>query len=283
MAHPDDVLVPTPEFFTHKPLDHQEPSIRLIQILPKLSDPEGYVQCEIRHATISDTYTCLSYVWGGESEGDWITLDSGKFWIRQNLKDFLEQARRKPHICEEWLWIDALCIDQASNSERTHQVQQMGQIYSGAKRVISWLGSDLGISDYLAYLPDIEYLHDVRDEFNTSTYWERAWITQEVALAKRIIFMARDSEQDENAITRSRAHCLLTQQHLDFRRQYPRADSIGLFRLLSTHGHKRCSIPRDRIYSLLAVCHDASDVEVNYKISDRDVARNVFRSCKDSM
>ena len=37
------------------------------------------------------------------------------------------------------LWVDALCFDQ-SNSERNHQVRQMGSIFGGARAVVSWLG-----------------------------------------------------------------------------------------------------------------------------------------------
>jgi hypothetical protein len=38
------------------------------------------------------------------------------------------------------LWIDALCIDQNDEAEKTEQVQQMQQIYSQATSVITWLG-----------------------------------------------------------------------------------------------------------------------------------------------
>ena len=40
----------------------------------------------------------------------------------------------------KFLWIDALCIDQTNDSERSHQVQLMRDIYSKAGRVIVWLG-----------------------------------------------------------------------------------------------------------------------------------------------
>ena len=40
----------------------------------------------------------------------------------------------------EALWIDSICIDQDSLEERSHQVQQMGDIYIKAKELYIWLG-----------------------------------------------------------------------------------------------------------------------------------------------
>ncbi|KAI0570678.1 Heterokaryon incompatibility protein 6 OR allele-like protein [Pyrenophora tritici-repentis] len=45
------------------------------------------------------------------------------------------------------LWIDALCIDQDDEVEKTEQVQQMQQIYSKATSVIAWLGPAAENSD----------------------------------------------------------------------------------------------------------------------------------------
>jgi hypothetical protein len=49
----------------------------------------------------------------------------------------------------EWLWIDALCIDQSNAMKRNHQVQQMGLIYSQAERVMVWLGNNHYIAWFL--------------------------------------------------------------------------------------------------------------------------------------
>jgi hypothetical protein len=38
------------------------------------------------------------------------------------------------------LWIDALCINQIENEEKTYQVQRMKEIYDQAHEVIAWLG-----------------------------------------------------------------------------------------------------------------------------------------------
>jgi len=38
------------------------------------------------------------------------------------------------------LWIDAICIDQSNVNERNHQVSMMGEIFSAAHFVVSWIG-----------------------------------------------------------------------------------------------------------------------------------------------
>jgi len=48
------------------------------------------------------------------------------------------------------IWIDAICIDQDNEDEKSTQILLMGDIYSGASRVIIWLGEETGdISEYL--------------------------------------------------------------------------------------------------------------------------------------
>ncbi|KAK0715467.1 heterokaryon incompatibility protein-domain-containing protein [Lasiosphaeris hirsuta] len=70
------------------------------------------------------------------------------------LRELVQQLRQEPrgpqggsqHRTQTapgtYLWVDALCINQADVSERNQQVSIMGQIYSNALRVISWLGVD---------------------------------------------------------------------------------------------------------------------------------------------
>jgi hypothetical protein len=183
------------QVFKHSPLDLEVPSIRIIRIIKALS-PESYIQCEVRHALITTSYLCLSYVWGKEEEGQWISLNGQRFWIRNNLWQFLQSARLKPHIRNEWLWIDALSIDQVNNTEKNHQVQQMGRVFRNATRVISWLGVDLGIENYLRYCVPYTTSNSTKcaldsfisfgkpdsppeaEPFGFSEYWTRAWVSK---------------------------------------------------------------------------------------------------------
>ena len=128
---------PLLDVFKHKPLDLTESSIRLVQVLP---DEGPLIQCQIRHSILSSDHTCLSYTWGSPSDDQLTILLNGKpFKVQRNLWEFLNVARTK--YLKTWFWIDAICIIQDdANPEKSHQVQQMGNIYRNACLVIAWLG-----------------------------------------------------------------------------------------------------------------------------------------------
>ncbi|TFB00421.1 hypothetical protein CCMA1212_007750 [Trichoderma ghanense] len=53
--------------------------------------------------------------------------------------------------------IDAICIDQKNLKERGHQVQQMGDIYKQAERVLFWLGAGTDETDI--FIMSMQLLH----------------------------------------------------------------------------------------------------------------------------
>jgi hypothetical protein len=163
-------ISPTMEY-KHAPLNHDKPSVRLMQVLPDLSTG-GLVQCRISQHVLPiarsecskespdeiergledynndmPAYMCLSYTWGDPQDEINVIVDGRTFSIRRNLFDFLAIARRT--LAYAWLWIDALCIDQSNTLERNHQVLQMGRIYDGAAMVLVWLGNDKGAESVL--------------------------------------------------------------------------------------------------------------------------------------
>ncbi|XPS78479.1 hypothetical protein M3J09_010490 [Ascochyta lentis] len=140
--------------YCHTPLDREKDSIRLIGILPELSN-DGLVECSLHliqlcpgaadgaidpSKSLLIPYICLSYTWGSSNDEGPILIDGNILMVRQNLQTFLHIARIQLHY--GLLWIDALCIDQANSAERDHQVQRMGIIFAKAKMVLTWLGGD---------------------------------------------------------------------------------------------------------------------------------------------
>jgi hypothetical protein len=130
-------------------------------------------------------YTALSYTWGQAIADHTIELNGTPFLIRRNLWNFLLQARISR--CEGYLWIDALCIDQARVGERNHQVGLMGNIYSNAEKVIVWLGNNnarvqnamVALQAYLAGYSSANSLtqhHDGMWELCDLEYCSRAWM-----------------------------------------------------------------------------------------------------------
>ena len=61
-----------------------------------------------------------------------------RLMVTRNLEAALRQLRSQNKIRN--MWIDAICINQKIDEEKSVQIQRMGQIYSMASRVIVWLG-----------------------------------------------------------------------------------------------------------------------------------------------
>lgn len=123
--------------FAYHPLDSTAGDIRTIRILPGKDD--DLLCCTLSHQPLEE-YTCLSYTWGEPPASRCIAINGKIFRIRVGLHDFLCSARR--YGVTESLWIDAICINQSDNIEKSEQVRRMGQIYGESKCVIIWLGLD---------------------------------------------------------------------------------------------------------------------------------------------
>jgi hypothetical protein len=136
--------------FTHEPLDHTRRQIRLISILP---EPSGEIQCQLKNAYLDDDttsdYRALSYTWGPSTPLKTIRINGQPFKVRLNLYAFFEAFRTRLYKFQgnstfedekQWLWVDQICINQAFEKERNHQVMMMSDIYRQATYVYVWLG-----------------------------------------------------------------------------------------------------------------------------------------------
>jgi hypothetical protein len=109
------------------------------------------------------------------------------------------QSRKAANI----LWIDTLCVDQANTAEESLQVTQMGQIYAHAAGVYFYFDSaspSLGPvlrfkEDHEAATPQqwsVIQAHQTAFEYYLcgNEYWTRAWILQEIYLARTVTVWA---------------------------------------------------------------------------------------------
>jgi hypothetical protein len=282
----------SPKLFEHEALNLGSPSIRLIQICPA-RDTEDPIRCRIRLASTDTEYTCLSYVWGEECIDKWIYINDERATVRQNLSSFLLSARQVPELTSQWLWIDALCIDQTNTLERQHQVQQMGRIYAGAKEVISWLGTDRDIVTYFSKSVD-ERKDDPRGlmALSCSSYWTRAWVVQEILLGHHVRLMADRYMLPLDALPayhtgmplKWNLYGIIQTRILHTRMLLRTSDQSGvtLIRLLDYFQFQNCHIDRDRVFSLLGLCKGGTGLVVDYSISDFRLALRVLAFCSDS-
>ncbi|KUI67444.1 Heterokaryon incompatibility protein 6, OR allele [Cytospora mali] len=85
-------------------------------------------------------YDALSYAWGSEEKPCAVFVDEDKRTIptTTNLDEALRRLRYPDR--PRYMWIDALCIDQGNEKERSRQVSYMSHVFWTAPRVVVWLG-----------------------------------------------------------------------------------------------------------------------------------------------
>lgn len=106
------------------------------------------LRCKLFASTLVSTqYEALSYTWGTDAHVNPVSVNGTIVGVTRNLYSAL-LALREPDK-NRVIWVDALCINQADVRERSHQVQQMGDIYRCAHQVIIWIGEASGNSNVL--------------------------------------------------------------------------------------------------------------------------------------
>ncbi|KZM22954.1 hypothetical protein ST47_g5906 [Ascochyta rabiei] len=221
----------------------------------------------------------------------------------------------KPTTQTRLLWIDALCIDQKNNLERDHQVAQMGKIFSQANTVYVWLGtmpilSQLSIIHsgqlssilkfsrrrHLPFDDPIQFWnsHDFKNEFFLNEYWSRAWITQELYLAQSAILVLKHQKNiDLRDVYRMlyRVIAFAPYPHplslFNFlgnvfsNRDASRSLGDDFAQLLHTFRATKCSVPRDRIFSILPLYRWSKFIRVDYEKADDELAVDVLNCRKE--
>ncbi|KAI0503170.1 heterokaryon incompatibility protein-domain-containing protein [Xylaria bambusicola] len=114
-------------------------SIRLIHLLPGGLTDE--LRCALVRADLSayPHYEALSYVWGKPVfDAAIVCNEEVPFKITSSLHRALVRLRAVDRA--RVLWVDQICINQASKLDRTAQVARMTRIYSRCQNAIVWLG-----------------------------------------------------------------------------------------------------------------------------------------------
>ncbi|EXK28117.1 hypothetical protein FOMG_15567 [Fusarium oxysporum f. sp. melonis 26406] len=186
--------------------------IRLLELLQgyRLDTLSGRLFEVHLEQEICPPYSALSYTWaddkGDTSLSRLIFLDQKQkvLHITRNCDRALRSLRQRHKSI--LLWVDSICINQSSPSERSHQVGLMKTIYSKATTVHAYVGErecggDLTGSEAMTLLEDIQgngtsdklSLDEtsniaILNNFFSRSYFARLWIVQELLLAQSITF-----------------------------------------------------------------------------------------------
>jgi hypothetical protein len=175
--------------------------IRILHLLPS-TDVDSEIQCKLtREKAGPRTYIALSYVWGDPTPAQPILLNGTTAYVTPNLSAALRQLRQSTRVLR--LWVDALCINQNDDVEKSAVVRRMGDIYENSRQVWMWLGvEDCDSHLAMKWIEDIGSMADSKEWgsaldllFNDLSftrpwialhalfrrqYWKRLWVVQEM-------------------------------------------------------------------------------------------------------
>lgn len=205
--------------YKYERLNWASNDIRLIQISSEdaktADDTRTAVECTIESVSLDDkpSYIALSYAWEDTTLSKPLILNGRLAHITASLDKALRQIRQIPSIRSRRFWIDAVCIHQDDELEKSWQVQQMTRIFKDAELALVWLGhissdtreavealeeldqmisedpnvNDINLADFLSHLQDdlVSALNDLL----MRPWWRRIWVVQEFASAKDIVFL----------------------------------------------------------------------------------------------
>lgn len=281
------------EPFRHTPLDQNKTQFRLLclesidvnsgeSIDIKKSPAELYdmINCSLQHFEFCQEglpdYKAISYTWGSETPLYTVLVNGKPFSVRQNLWRFLQQYSLGLLDLESSLiWVDQICIDQESLSEKGHQLGLMSSIYSQASQVISWLGTS-------AYREGTS-LHATRTFF-ADPYWTRLWVAQEIMLAREWIVLHDGAAipGDEIIDTISNYTPL---QHVAPARWVLHRTALAfgvtppsLAVAIACFAHLQCHDPRDKVFALLALTRDRAALDLDYNLSPTTIFWSAFQA-----
>ncbi|KAK4446413.1 HET-domain-containing protein [Podospora aff. communis PSN243] len=261
-------------------------------------DPSLYLTSDDDIPRFEPEYEALSYTWGASGDGGMIIVQEGTpdepSFRRLNLQDNLMCALEYLRDTESTrtFWIDGICINQADDQEKGHQVHRMSVIYRGAYRVVAWLGPEdeattqamellkfvgrqIEILDDSYNCPGLDPIPnplgvelplsperlDEIDEFLSNPWFRRLWVVQEIRLANKRAVLQRGRSTVPFTLFR-RAIMFLdsdvqsTHELSLLARGTTLARPLELrpfYRIVSMLRGKRCIDPRDKFYGVLGL------------------------------
>ncbi|RMZ90910.1 hypothetical protein DV736_g1877, partial [Chaetothyriales sp. CBS 134916] len=285
-------------YFQHERLRLSDQSIRLVQIQGSSSARDILSLRITQFSKLKrPRYTAVSYTWGSSPQLLPIQINGRPFKIHLNLWHLLHHLRQRGE--SRFLWIDALCIDQAYLPERNFHVQLMNKIYEDAEFAIVWLGlpsDERGEARAMDFVQEMARHQPVKPgasfrdvylsmkmkvrwvnllRFCSLTYWTRCWIIQEFLQAKRIEVLCGTARLEWTYFDK----VFLDIRDLDTYPDYLASElktflntvpsrltarrllhrTSRLEELLHEFYDAQCAEPRDKVYGLLGIAQDCGE------------------------
>ncbi|KAI0532518.1 heterokaryon incompatibility protein-domain-containing protein [Xylaria digitata] len=207
-----------PPIYSPLIVNYEKQEIRLLELLSCQTTDD--IRCHIVKTELKTSchFQALSYVWGTEKPSEAIRIDGSFFLVTRTLERILRGLRHPSD--HQRIWVDAICINQHDNLEKTSQVNLMGSIYKTAEVITIWLSGKrvdsmatpvtrcqdavgCNENDFASLVNKMELALDQQDiskeswwntfyHFNRCFYsvfidewWERLWTVQEARLSSK--------------------------------------------------------------------------------------------------
>ncbi|KAH8770898.1 heterokaryon incompatibility protein-domain-containing protein [Diaporthe sp. PMI_573] len=285
--------------YRYTPFNDESNHIRMIHLLPGQRDDPIRIHLE-PCSLDSRPYEAISYVWGDRSDNAVIIVSESQVDYAVDVPQRLHGALKKlrHHSDHRFIWADAICINQADEEEKSHQVRLMRRIFQRATRVVIWLGDDdetgcgtSSLSDVISQInrrnfpavppPENREIWAAVGRLYKSSWFWRVWCLQEAILApsaqvmlgklsmpwEHIGFAAtwiRDVKaqvfhyEDSALIGINNACLMYGLSHINKSRQH-----ISFLQLLTLTRPFMATDPRDKIYGILGIPTTDSDPDTD--------------------
>ncbi|KAF5647480.1 hypothetical protein F52700_1340 [Fusarium sp. NRRL 52700] len=299
----DESILPT--------LDSSRSEIRVLEVEAGVRGSP--IQCKF-HVTPVDNpeipYEALSYAWGTNtaSSQQTVYVRGKKLDVTEGLYGALQRLRLDQQ--SRYLWIDALCINQANNKEKTQQVSMMCRIYKQCTQCLIWLGPLRDIAyrdgqaatDFLSWIGGSQERPVWMDDnsavdgaaiafkaFINASWWGRIWTVQEAILPHQATVFWGPFEIPWD-LMRNAANSFFDGSARRIPRAFWKNLSVvdlqsvmrglaftlrePLFEILWRWRYRHATDPRDKVYGLLGFRDDVSFPETlrcNYSLDVREV------------
>lgn len=202
--------------YVYPTLDENIREFRILRLYRRTLCAE--LKCSLIQLSIDQAppFEAISYTWGGEEPTAGIVVDGCWLPVTPTVSKWLWY--RRSFFSEAYFWIDAVCIDQQNNCEKSSQIRLMRDIYQRASRTLVWLAhpsearNSIAALGFIMAMAPLSALEECFGQLPmgqliyidmptvvpamSRSYFHRVWIVQEVALARKVHIMYGDVIMD---------------------------------------------------------------------------------------
>lgn len=203
----------------YSPISLKKGEFRVLEISP--GGRHEQIKASLRHTFMEkpEPYEALSYTWGSPAQRATILVNEQPFLVNSNLYAALFQLRHAQETRN--LWIDAICMNQGDEAEKSLHIPMMHLVYTSASVVLVWLGrasedsdeamAQLGqfselenLDEFVAALSESAKANGRARSYNiwrpltslfSRPWWSRIWVLQEIVWASRTVGLCGSAQQ----------------------------------------------------------------------------------------